>query len=209
MTVVNSIIPSLLAGNTLLVKPSPQTPSSAERIGRLLQASGLPKDVYQTLHLTLPQSDKVSADKRISFISFTGSVANGSRVEQTSRGVGGTGFKRVGLELGGKDAAYVREDANVSYSAGEIADGGFFNSGQSCCAVERVYVHEKVYDEFLKEIIKTVEGLKLGDPREKDTTLGPVISTNSAKTIRSHAQDAGMCFPPSAASSAHQVPHVQ
>lgn len=194
MTQVNSIIPALLAGNTLLVKPSPQTPSSSERIARLLEASGLPKNVCQVLHLTVAQNDMVVADKRVAFVSFTGSVANGSRVESSARGIGGAGFKRVGLELGGKDAAYVREDADPAFAAGEIADGGFFNSGQSCCAVERVYVHEKVYEAFVEELAKVVGDLKLGDPRKQETTMGPVISINSAKNIRAHGEDAGGPF---------------
>lgn len=174
------------------MKPSPQTPSSSERIARLLHAAGVPKDVFQVLHLTLPHNDMVVADKRVAFVSFTGSVANGARVESCARGVGGAGFKRVGLELGGKDAAYVREDCDAAFAAENIADGAFFNSGQSCCAVERVYVHEKVYEAFIKELAKVVGELKLGDPREKDTTLGPVVSINSAKTIRSHGEDARM-----------------
>jgi acyl-CoA reductase-like NAD-dependent aldehyde dehydrogenase len=103
-----------LAGNAILIKPSPQTPSSSERIVRLLTASGLPDGVAQVLHMTPQQVDKVLVDKRIPFISFTGSVANGLRVEEMSQALAaGRGFKRVNLELGGKDAAYVREDADM------------------------------------------------------------------------------------------------
>ena len=96
-------------------------------------------------------------DKRINYVSFTGSVANGSRVESAARGIPNGGFKRVGLELGGKDAAYVREDADPVFAAENVADGAFFNSGQSCCAVERVYVHAKVYDRFVDELVKVVQ----------------------------------------------------
>lgn len=174
----NSLIPGLLAGNALILKPSPQTPSSSTTVCALLQKAGLPDGVAQTLHLTPDQLDRLVGDPRIGYVQFTGSVANGRRVEKNAVGKSaGQGFKGVGLELGGKDAAYVREgkswffpwfwvsmlnsrrarmrsDADVPYSAENIADGAFFNSGQSCCAVERVYVHEKVYDEFVEKLVQ-------------------------------------------------------
>lgn len=153
---VNSIIPALLSGNTILLKPSPQTPSAAERIVKLLIQSGLPPHVASVLHLLPAQLDSLVASPLISHVVFTGSVANGEKVSLAASKPG-TGFKGVGLELGGKDAAYVRADVDAKFVATEIADGGYFNSGQSCCGVERVYVHEKVYDTFVEELVKVVK----------------------------------------------------
>ncbi|GAA6043155.1 hypothetical protein JCM8097_004345 [Rhodosporidiobolus ruineniae] len=195
MIQVNALVPALLAGNSVLLKPSPQTPLVAERIQESFEADGLPKGLIQTLHLTPTQMDALVAHPLVPFISFTGSVANGQRVELTAaqaaqKGHGKGGFKSVGLELGGKDAAYVREDVDPAYAAENVVDGALFNSGQSCCAVERVYVHEKVYEQFVDEVVKVVKGYVLGDPREQETTLGPVISLRSAATIREHIAEA-------------------
>ncbi|BGP21896.1 hypothetical protein JCM10295v2_000773 [Rhodotorula toruloides] len=192
MIQVNALIPALVAGNSVILKPSPQTPLVAERIQESFEAAGLPKDLLQTLHLTPPQMDHLVSHPLIPFISFTGSVENGKRVEKTAALAAehGAGFKMVGLELGGKDAAYVREDCDPAYAAENVVDGAMFNSGQSCCAVERVYVHESVYDKFVEEVVKVVKGYKLGDPRHDDTTLGPVISLRSAATIRGHVSEA-------------------
>ncbi|BGP67503.1 hypothetical protein NBRC10513v2_000823 [Rhodotorula toruloides] len=192
MIQVNALIPALVAGNSVILKPSPQTPLVAERIQESFEAAGLPQDLIQTLHLTPPQMDYLVSHPLIPFISFTGSVANGKRVEKTAAlaAENGAGFKMIGLELGGKDAAYVREDCDPAYAAENVVDGAMFNSGQSCCAVERVYVHESIYDKFVEEVVKVVKGYKLGDPRQDDTTLGPVISLRSAATIREHVSEA-------------------
>ena len=156
MIQVNALIPALLAGNSVLLKPSPQTPSPADNISNLLEEAGLPEGVCQTLHLSLEQMDILVGHPKVDFVSFTGSVKNGYRVEENARGAKTGGFKAVNLELGGKDPAYVREDCDPKFAAVEICDGGFFNSGQSCCAVERIYVHEKVYDSFVDELCKAV-----------------------------------------------------
>ncbi|GAA5979929.1 hypothetical protein JCM10908_001468 [Rhodotorula pacifica] len=194
MIQVNALIPALVAGNSVLLKPSPQTPLVAERIQESFEAAGLPRGLIQTLHLTPPQMDYLVSHPLVPFISFTGSVANGKRVEKTAALAAaaekGNGFKMVGLELGGKDAAYVREDSDPAYAAENIVDGAMFNSGQSCCGIERVYVHESLYARFVEEVVKVVKGYKLGDPREQETTLGPVVSLRSAATIREHIAEA-------------------
>ncbi|GAA5866666.1 hypothetical protein JCM3774_001951 [Rhodotorula dairenensis] len=195
MIQVNALVPALVAGNSVLLKPSPQTPLVAERIQESFEAAGLPRGLIQTLHLTPPQMDYLVAHPRVPFVSFTGSVENGKRVEKTAALAAAAdgsraGFKSVGLELGGKDAAYVREDSDPAYAAENIVDGAMFNSGQSCCGIERVYVHESLYDRFVEEVVKVVKGYKLGDPREQDTTLGPVVSLRSAATIRQHIAEA-------------------
>ncbi|SCV68861.1 BQ2448_982 [Microbotryum intermedium] len=212
MIQVNALIPSLLPGNSVILKPSPQTPLTSERVVESFVAAGLPSDLLQCVHLTPSQMDYVVAHPLVPFVSFTGSVENGRRVEITAASKPQHGFKMVGLELGGKDAAYVREgewsprrvlgisvelisslalaDSDPKYAAENIVDGAMFNSGQSCCAVERVYVHEKVYDAFVEECVKVVKDYVLGDPREQATTLGPVVSLRSAAAIRSHIAEA-------------------
>ncbi|GAA6010284.1 hypothetical protein JCM10207_005156 [Rhodosporidiobolus poonsookiae] len=192
MITINVLVPALVAGNAVLIKPSPQTPLVGEHLQESFEAAGLPKGLVQTLHLTSPQMDHLVAHPLVPFVSFTGSVATGQHVDRTAAAASGQGrgFKRVGLELGGKDAAYVREDVDPAHAAENVVDGALFNSGQSCCAVERVYVHEKVYDRFVEECVRVVKGYTLGDPREQDTTLGPVISLRSAANIRAHIADA-------------------
>ncbi|SGY29763.1 BQ5605_C002g01082 [Microbotryum silenes-dioicae] len=190
MIQVNALIPSLLAGNSVILKPSPQTPLTSERVVEAFTAAGLPSDLLQCVHLNPIQMDMVVAHPLVPFVSFTGSVENGRKVEIAAASKVRQGFKMVGLELGGKDAAYVREDSDPKYAAENIVDGAMFNSGQSCCAVERVYVHEKIYDAFVEECVKVVKGYVLGDPREQATTLGPVVSLRSAAAIRSHIAEA-------------------
>lgn len=132
--------------------------------------------------------DYLVSHPTVSFVSFTGSVANGKHVDKTA--ASGAGFKSVGLELGGKDAAYVRADSDPAYAAENIVDGAFFNSGQSCCAIERVYVHESIYDAFVEKFVEVVKDYVLGDPREEATTLGPVISLRSAANINAQIAEA-------------------
>lgn len=183
---MNAVVPALLAGDTVLLKPSPQTPLSAERYQQAFEAAGLPKDVFQTIHISHEDIPAAIQDPNVAFISFTGSVVNGHMVQKAAS----EGFAGVALELGGKDPAYVTKDADVKYAAENLVDGAFFNSGQSCCGIERIYVHESVYDTFVDEFVKTVKDYKLGDPRDTSTTLGPVVSTKSADNIRSQIKDA-------------------
>ena len=117
---------------------------------------------------------------------FTGSVANGIAIQKAAAGR----IIPVGLELGGNDPAYVRADVDIAWAAENMVDGAVFNSGQSCCSVERVYVHESIYEDFVKALVKVLEGYKLGDPLDPATQLGPVVSAASAKNIKSHVDDA-------------------
>ncbi|KAJ7442529.1 succinate semialdehyde dehydrogenase [Mycena galericulata] len=185
---VNSVLPALIAGNAVLLKPSPQTPLSAERFSLALHRAGVPKDAIIPLHLTPELITHAIQHPLVDFISFTGSVAGGRAVEQAAASA--PGFKGVALELGGKDPAYVRADANLDYTVAELVDGALFNSGQSCCAVERIYVHESLYDDFVAKFVEIVKGYKLGDPTREDTTLGPVVSLASAERIRKQVADA-------------------
>jgi acyl-CoA reductase-like NAD-dependent aldehyde dehydrogenase len=148
--------------------------------------AGLPDGVFQYLHLDHADTERLIKAPRIGFIAFTGSVPGGRMVEQSSAGL----FKSVGLELGGKDPAYVRADADIRHAIETVVDGAFFNSGQSCCGIERVYVHRDVYDEFLEGAIELVNGYRLGPPQDEATTLGPMVRASAADFVRGQIADA-------------------
>ncbi|KAJ8113617.1 hypothetical protein ONZ43_g5116 [Nemania bipapillata] len=187
LILVNSLIPALLAGNTVILKPSPQTPTIAEHVTKIFAEAGLPAGVLQYFHCGSPSiMESMVRDPKIALICFTGSVAGGLAVQKAAS----DRIVNVGLELGGKDPAYVRNDVDIDWAAAEIVDGSIFNSGQSCCAIERVYVNEKIYDAFIEATQKVLEGYKVGDPLEKETHIGPVISKRSKKTIEAHIKDA-------------------
>ncbi|KAG8818381.1 hypothetical protein FRB91_009097 [Serendipita sp. 411] len=188
LTTVNSLLPALLAGNTVLLKPSPQTPLTAERIASAFLTAGLPRDVLQVVHLPPQLVKYVCGHPKVTYISFTGSVSGGRDVDQAAAASGD--FKVVGLELGGKDPAYVRADVNIDYAVGELVDGALFNSGQSCCAIERIYVHESIYEDFTRKFVDLVKTYKLGDPTQNGTNLGPVVSVQSAERIKKQVKDA-------------------
>ncbi|KAI1252650.1 hypothetical protein MGN70_004853 [Eutypa lata] len=187
LTLVNSLIPALLCGNTVILKPSPQTPTIAEQVTKLFAEAGLPAGVLQYFHSGSPSIiETLIRDPKISLVCFTGSVAGGLAVQKAAA----DRLVNVGLELGGKDPAYVREDVDIDWAAAEIVDGSIFNSGQSCCALERVYVDEKVYDSFVEATQKVLKDYKVGDPLSKETQIGPVISKRSKETVESHIKDA-------------------
>ena len=142
---MNSIVPSLLAGNTVILKHSSQTPLCAEQLFEAAEKSALPDNVFQYLHLDHASTSKIIADSRIDHVLFTGSVSGGKEVKKSI----GTRFIGAGLELGGKDPAYVRYDCNLEHAIENLVDGSYFNSGQSCCGIERIYVDEKIYEKFV------------------------------------------------------------
>lgn len=177
---VNSVIPALMAGNAVILKHSAQTPLCAERFASCLTKAGLPEGVFQVLHLTHADTEKVIRDRRIDFIAFTGSVAGGHSVQRAAS----ERFIGVGLELGGCDPVYVRHDADLAHAIENVVDGAYFNSGQSCCGLQRIYVHERVYDDFVSGSIDLIRKYVVGNPLDPSTTLGPVIRTSAADTIR-------------------------
>jgi acyl-CoA reductase-like NAD-dependent aldehyde dehydrogenase len=186
LTSVNSIIPALMAGNTVLLKHAAQTPLCAERYAEAAKAAGMPEGVFQYLHLTHDDVAKVIADERTAFVAFTGSVPGGHAVQQAAS----SRFIATGLELGGKDPAYVRADANVSHAVENLVDGSFFNSGQSCCGIERIYVHRDVYNDFLEGFVELTKTYKLGNPLDENTTLGPMVRTSAADFVRGQIAEA-------------------
>jgi acyl-CoA reductase-like NAD-dependent aldehyde dehydrogenase len=186
LTSVNAIVPALLAGNSVLLKMAAQTPRVAERYAEAFQAAGLPDGVFQYLNLEHEQVARVIADPRIAFVAFTGSVAGGQAVQRAAAGR----FIATGLELGGKDPAYVRADAPLAQTIENLVDGAFFNSGQSCCGVERIYVEKRVFDDFLDGFVRLTRQYRLGNPLEKQTTLGPMVRTAAADGVRAQIHDA-------------------
>jgi acyl-CoA reductase-like NAD-dependent aldehyde dehydrogenase len=186
LTAVNSIVPALMAGNAVILKHSAQTPLCAERFAKAFQKGGLPEEVFQFLHLSHDDTAKIIQDPRVDFVAFTGSVAGGHAVQEAAAGR----FIGTGLELGGKDPAYVRPDANMNHAIENLVDGAFFNSGQSCCGIERIYAHEKIYDRFLEGFVDLTKKYRLGSPIEADTTLGPMVRTSAAEFVRKQIADA-------------------
>mgnify|MGYP002778766843 FL=1 len=186
LTSVNSIVPALMAGNTVLLKHATQTPLCAERYIEAAKVAGLPDGVFQYLHLTHDDVANIIADERIAFVAFTGSVAGGHAVQQAAS----SRFISTGLELGGKDPAYVRADANLPHAIENLVDGSFFNSGQSCCGVERIYVHRDVFNQFVEGFVELTKGYKLGNPLDANTTLGPMVRTSAADFVRGQILEA-------------------
>ncbi|KAF9444638.1 succinate semialdehyde dehydrogenase [Macrolepiota fuliginosa MF-IS2] len=213
---VNSVLPAIIAGNAVLFKPSPQTPLTAERFALALTRAGVPEDIIQVVHLTPSLTTYAIQHPLVNFVSFTGSVLGGRSVAESAATA--KGFTGTALELGGKDPAYVRPDVDLKYTVAELVDGSFFNSGQSCCAVERIYVHEDIYDGFVSHFVGLTKAYKLGDPTSKDTNLGPVVSVASAERIRKQVADAvgagakplipESLFPVAQAGTAYVAPQV-
>lgn len=186
LTSVNAIIPALLAGNAVVLKHSAQTPLCAERYAEAFAEAGLPEGVFQFLHLTHDDTARVIRAPEIAFVAFTGSAPAGEFVERTAAGR----FIGVGLELGGKDPAYVRADADLEHAVAATVDGAFFNAGQSCCGIERIYVHQACYDEFVARATQLVLAYRLGRPNDPETNLGPMVRTAAADHVRGQIRDA-------------------
>lgn len=186
LTAVNALVPALVAGNTVVLKHSEQTPLVAERIGRAAKEAGLPAGVLQVLYLDHRGVADVIADPRVAFVAFTGSVGGGHAIQTAAS----KRFIGAALELGGKDPAYVCSDADIERSAANLVDGAFYNAGQSCCGIERIYVHHDVYEPFLEAFIAVANELALGDPRDALTTLGPVVRIRNAEGIRAQIEEA-------------------
>ncbi len=186
LTSVNAIIPALMAGNTVILKHSSQTPLVAERYAQAFKAAGLPEGVFQFLHATHADVAKMVADKRTDYVAFTGSVAGGYAVQDAAS----KSFIGAGLELGGKDPGYVRSDANIEHAVENLVDGSFFNAGQSCCGIERIYVHESQFDKFVAAFIEITHSYKLDNPLNPETTIGPMVKTAAADFVRGQINEA-------------------
>jgi acyl-CoA reductase-like NAD-dependent aldehyde dehydrogenase len=186
LTAVNSIVPALMAGNAVVLKHSSQTPLCAESLDRAFQKAGLPEGVFQIIHASHAQAESMIRDARVQFVAFTGSVPGGRAIQRAAA----DRFMGRGLELGGKDPAYVCADANLDHAITNLVDGAFFNSGQSCCGIERIYVEESVFKPFVEGAVELTGKYVLGSPLENETTLGPMVRTEAADLVRQQIAEA-------------------
>lgn len=180
MTALNTIAPALMAGNTVVLKHASQTLLVGERFVRAFNEAGVPEDVFMNVFLDHDTTTKLIAAGSFNFINFTGSVEGGRNIERAAAGT----FTGTGLELGGKDPGYVMEDADLDAAVDTLMDGATYNSGQCCCGIERIYVNENLYDEFVEKSVAWVSNYKLGNPLDKETTLGPMAHKRFAATVR-------------------------
>ncbi len=183
---VNAVIPALMAGNSVILKVSQQTPLVALRYADAFGEAGLPDGLFQHLQANHEDVERMIGDGRINFVSFTGSVEGGCAVQRAAA----RQFIGTNLELGGKDPAYVRPDAALDATIENLVDGSYFNAGQSCCAVERIYVHRDIYDRFIDGFVALTRTYRLGNPLAKETTLGPMVRTGAAEFVRSQIAEA-------------------
>jgi acyl-CoA reductase-like NAD-dependent aldehyde dehydrogenase len=192
LTAVNSLIPALMAGNTVILKHAAQTLGVGERLQAACDKAGLPAGVFKNLFLTHEQSAAMIASNKIDQVNFTGSVSGGRAISTAAAKT----FMGVGLELGGKDPAYVREDADIVHAIENLVDGAYFNSGQSCCGIERIYVSDKIYQDFVDGFVERTRAYVLGSPLEGATTLGPMVKPAAADFVRrqiNSAVSSGAC----------------
>jgi len=186
LTAVNSIVPGLMAGNAVILKHASQTLLAGDRFAEAARQAGLPDGIFQNLVLGHADTENLIASGAIDHINFTGSVEGGRRIEKAAAGT----FATLGLELGGKDPAYVRADANLDNAVENLVDGSFFNSGQSCCGVERIYVDASIYDGFVERFVENAKSWTLGNPLDPETVVGPMARGNFADHVRGQTEEA-------------------
>ena len=186
MTAINTVAPALIAGNAVALKHATQTLLVGERMVRAFEEAGLPKGLFVNLFLDHGTTEALIGTREFDFINFTGSVGGGRAIERAAAGT----FTGLGLELGGKDPGYVMEDADLDAAVDTLIDGAMFNSGQCCCGIERIYVHESLYDAFIEKAVAIVSGYKLGNPMEEATTLGPMAHKRFAALVREQTKEA-------------------
>ena len=186
MTAINTVAPALIAGNTVVLKHATQTLLVGERMAKAFHSAGLPTDVFQNIFLDHDTTSDLIAQRAFDFVNFTGSVGGGKAIERAAAGT----FTGIGLELGGKDPGYVMDDADLDAAVETLIDGAMFNSGQCCCGIERIYVHEGLFDRFVEKAVAIVNGYKLGDPMDPETTIGPMANVRFASEVRAQIAEA-------------------
>lgn len=186
LTAINTIVPALMAGNAVVIKHATQTLLVGERIVAAFREAGLPSDLFINLYLDHGTTEALITRGAFDFINFTGSVNGGKAIERAAAGT----FTPLGLELGGKDPGYVAEDADLDWSAEVLMDAAMYNSGQCCCGIERIYVAENHYDAFVEKAVAWVKNLKLGNPLDPETTLGPMANARFANEVRGQTEEA-------------------
>ncbi len=186
LTAVNAVIPAVLAGNAVVLKHSPRSPSVGNRFAQAFRDAGAPEQLVQAIHTDYATAERIVGDPRIDHVCFTGSVHGGHQMQLAAR----DRFIDLGLELGGNDAAYVASDADLAQAVEGIVDGACYNAGQSCCAVERVYVHESLYDAFIEACLPVMRAYVMGDPRDGKTSLGPIAQPWHPDELKTQVDDA-------------------
>ncbi|OSQ53445.1 aldehyde dehydrogenase family protein [Marivita geojedonensis] len=186
MTAINTVAPALIAGNTVILKHAGQTLAVGDHLAEAFHAAGVPDDVFQNLVLDHDTTSALLSERAVDFVNFTGSVGGGRAIERAAAGT----FIPVSTELGGKDPGYVRADANIDAAVDTLLDGAMFNSGQCCCGIERIYVHESLFDQFVEKAVAWVNAQKLGNPLDPDTTMGPMANVRFAKEVRAQIEEA-------------------
>ncbi|MDG1129407.1 MAG: aldehyde dehydrogenase family protein [Paracoccaceae bacterium] len=186
MTAINTVAPALIAGNTVVLKHAAQTLKVGERMAEAFHAAGIPSDVFQNIVLDHATTSALIGARAFDFVNFTGSVEGGRAIERAAAGT----FTGLGLELGGKDPGYVMEDADLDAAVDTLMDAAMFNSGQCCCGIERIYVHESLFDAFVEKSVALVSGYTLGNPLEAETTLGPMAQVRFADLVRAQTAEA-------------------
>ena len=214
LTAVNTIIPALMAGNSVILKHASQTLLVGERFSEAMARANLPEGLFHNLLLDHSQTAAIIGSGRVHQVNFTGSVGAGKAMETAATGR----FLGVGLELGGKDPAYVRADANLDHAVENLVDGSFFNSGQSCCAIERIYVDKQIYPAFIERFAALPRQYVLGNPLDEATTLGPLVTPAAADFVRGQIAEAlaqgakalidPQAFPADVPGSAYLAPQV-
>lgn len=186
LTAVNVVMPAVMAGNAVIIKHSPRSPLVGEHFARAFEEAGAPAHLVQALHCDHRTSERMVGDRRIDHVVYTGSVFGGHRIVAAAS----ERFVDVGLELGGSDPAYVAPDCDFDRAVANIVDGAIYNAGQSCCAVERVYVHASLYDRFVEASEALVRAYVLGDPMDSGTTLGPIAQPRHSEELEALVADA-------------------
>ena len=180
MTAINTIAPALIAGNAVVLKHATQTLLAGDRLAAAFHAGGVPEDLFVNLTLDHDTTSALIAERQFDFVNFTGSVGGGQAMERAAAGT----FTGVGTELGGKDPGYVMDDADLGAAVATLVDAAMYNSGQCCCGIERIYVHESLYDEFVERAVATISDYRLGNPLDADTTMGPMAHLRFADIVR-------------------------
>jgi acyl-CoA reductase-like NAD-dependent aldehyde dehydrogenase len=186
MTAINTVAPALIAGNCVILKHAGQTLAVGDHLAEAFHAAGVPEDVFQNVVLDHDTTSALLSERAVDFVNFTGSVGGGQAIERAAAGT----FIPVSTELGGKDPGYVRADADVDAAVDGLMDGAMFNAGQCCCGIERIYVHESLYDQFVEKAVDWVKAQKLGNPLDPDTTMGPMANVRFAKEVRAQIEEA-------------------
>ena len=186
LTTINTLAPALIAGNAVILKHASQTLLVGERLAEAFHEAGIPAEVFQNVVLDHPTTEALIAARSFGFVNFTGSVAGGVAMEKAAAGT----FTALGLELGGKDPGYVREDADLDAAVDTLMDGALYNAGQCCCGIERIYVHHSLYDAFVDKAVAWARALKLGNPFDPETTLGPMAHRRFAAVVRGQVTEA-------------------